>query len=193
MTEERKVLGFVYRVTARFLAERGLKERIAPALSPETLALIEKPPFGFSWRSGKALEEIERGLCALPGGSDLCTELGTAASLDLCGSVIQGVVRTSFLLFGQSPATLFANADRFFQMVTTGIAFRYEPAQANAGVVFATIGGGAVHSSLFDQIRGNLKGAYALCGVEGEVGAPEVCQHEAQGALVKYAVRWNPG
>ncbi len=189
--EERKVLGFVYRATARFLGERTLLDRIGPALSAEAREAIDKPPFPFAWRSARALEEIERALFALPGGSELCADLGNAASLDLCGSVIQGVVRTSFLLFGQSPATLFANADRFFQMVTTGISFKYEPAAENAGVVAATISGGEAHVSLFDQIRGNLRGAYTLCGIEGEVGVPEVCQHDARGATVKYAVRWR--
>lgn len=191
MIDERKVLGSVYRVTADFLAKRGLTAVILPNISPEARGLLEKPPFAFGWKSGKALEEIERVLFALPEGRELCTDLGTAASLSLCGSVIQGVVRMSFTLFGPSPATLFANADRFFQMVTTGIGFRYEAGTEKAGVVWADITGGAVHSSLFDQIRGNLKGAFPLCSVRGEVGAPEVFSQDAQSAVVKYAVQWE--
>lgn len=191
MIDERKVLGSVYRITADFLAQRGLTAAILPKVSPETRAILEKPPFAFGWKSGRALEEIERALSALPNGRELCTDLGLAASLHLCGSVIQGVVRMSFALFGPSPATLFAHADRFFQMVTTGIGFRYEAATEKAGVVWADIVGGEVHSSLFDQIRGNLKGAFPLCSVRGEVGAPEVFRHDAQSAVVKYAVQWE--
>jgi hypothetical protein len=105
--------------------------------------------------------------------------------------VIQTVVRMSFQLFGPTPATLFSNADRFFQMVTTGLGFRYEAVADKTGVVWVTIGGGEMHGSLFDQIRGNLSGAYALCSVHGEVEPPEVQHHDAQSAVVKYVVRWD--
>lgn len=191
MNDERMVLGSVYRVTADFLAQRGLGAAILPSVSPETRALMEKPPFAFGWKSSSGLEEIERALSALHNGRELCDELGMAASLHLCGSVIQGVVKMTFTLFSQSPATLFANANRFFQMVTTGIAFRYEPVSGKAGVVFADITGGEAHPSLFEQIRGNLRGAYALCSVQGEVGAPEIVSQSPQGASLKYAVQWD--
>jgi hypothetical protein len=189
--QQRKVLGSVYRVTAEFLAQRHLAEEVLSKVSPETRKIIAKPPFGFSWQSGGPLEEIERILFDLRGGRDLCADLGLAASLNLCGSLIQGVVRMSFALFGQTPASLFSNADRFFQMVTTGLGFRYEATTDKTGVVWAEIAGGEVHSSLFDQIRGNLSGAYPLCSVRGEVGPPEVQHHDAERALVKYAVRWD--
>lgn len=191
MASERTVLGSVYRLTAEFLAQRELTSQLLPRVSPETRAILEKPPFAFGWKSAKALEEIERVLYTLPNGRDLCVELGTAATLNLCGSVINGVVKMSFTLFGQTPATMFANANRFFQVVTTGIDFRYEVATANTGVMWANITGGEAHTSLFDQIRGNLKGAYALCSVKGEVGAPEVFSQGPKTAVVKYALRWE--
>jgi hypothetical protein len=191
MAEHRKVVGSVYRVTAEFLAQRGVADGVLAKVSPETRAMIEKPPFPFSWRSSQPLEEIERTLFDLPCGRDLCADLGLAASLDLCGSMMQSLVRMAFTLFGQTPATLFSNADLFFRMVTTGLGFRYEAWTEKAGVVWATIAGGDVHGSLFEQIRGNLSGAYPLCSVRGEVGLPEVQRHDAESALVKYAVRWE--
>lgn len=88
MNDERMVLGSVYRVTADFLAQRSLGAALLPGLSPEARAVIEKPPFAFAWKSSSALEEIERALSAMPDGRELCEELGLAASLHLCGSVI---------------------------------------------------------------------------------------------------------
>jgi hypothetical protein len=105
--------------------------------------------------------------------------------------VMQSLVRMAFTLFGQTPATLFSNADLFFRMVTTGFGFRYEPLAAKAGVVWASIAGGDVHGSLFEQIRGNLSGAYPLCSVRGEVGPAEVHRNDEQSSLVKYTVRWE--
>lgn len=191
MTQERKTLGSVYRVTAEFLAERGLMPQVLPRASAEARRILEKLPFPFGWQSAGPLEEIERIVFDLPQGADLCADLGTAASLKLCGSVIQGVLRMAFSLFGQTPASLFAHADRFFAIVSSGFAFRYQPSADKAGVVVAEVQGGDAHPSLFHQIRGNLRGGFALCGVNGEIDAPRVERQDAQGASVRYAVRWD--
>lgn len=190
MAEERKTLGSVYRVTADFLAQKGVSEQVTSKASLGTKALLAKPPFAFSWQSNQPLEEIEQILSELPGGGELCAELGCAAGVKLCGSIIAGVLRMAFALFGQTPAAIFQHLDRFYSMVTSGYTFRYEPGSEKQGVVWAEIGGGPVHHSLFDQIRGNLRSAFALCSVEGKVELAEVRRHDAQGALLKYGVSW---
>ncbi len=104
---------------------------------------------------------------------------------------MQGVLRMALSLFGQTPASIFSHADQFYAVVTSGYAFRYEAANGKSGAIWAEIEGGRPHLSLFEQLRGNLSGAYPLCSVSGEVGLPEVLRHDDRGALVKYAVRWD--
>jgi hypothetical protein len=137
------------------------------------------------------LEEIERILDAMPGGDELCVGLGHAAGRQLSGSVVAPVLKMALSLFGQTPARVFGNLDRFFSMVVRGYSFRYEERAASEGIVFAEIEGGGIHKSHFNQIRGNLASVFDLCGVQGSVDEPMVVRHEAVGALISLAVRWT--
>lgn len=188
---ERAVLGSVYRITNDFLTRRGLVGKIAPRLAPETRELLEKPPFPFSWHSARELEDIERALFLLPGGPQLCVDLGRAAGEQLSRSVIEPVFRMALSLFGKTPASLFGNLDRLFSMAARGFTFRYEPGSQKDGAVYAQIAGGAVHPSLYEQLRGNLSTVFDLCGVQGSVDPGEVLAHDDSGALVRIAVRWE--
>jgi hypothetical protein len=187
----RGCLGTVYRVTAEFLAERAVIEEVKAKASPDTRKLLEKLPFGFAWQDGAPLEEIERILYAMPGGRELCVELGHAAGRQLSSTMIKPVLKMALSLFGQTPASLIANLDRFFSMVVRGFAFRYEERAPREGVVYAQIEGGGIHESLFDQLRGNLLTVFDLCGVIGRVGEPEVVHRDDAGALVSLPVQWE--
>jgi hypothetical protein len=188
----RGCLGTVYRVTVEFLAERAVLEDVKAKVSPDTRKLLEKPPFAFAWQEGAPLEEIERVLYTMPKGRELCVDLGHAAGRQLSGSVVKPVLKMAISLFGQTPASLFANLDRFFSMVVRGFNFRYEERAPREGVVYAEIAGGGVHESLFDQLRGNLMTVFDLCSVKGDVGEPQVVRHDDAGAVVGLAVRWDP-
>jgi hypothetical protein len=178
-------------VTAQYLAERGVFEDVKAKASPETRQLLEKLPFAFAWQDNAALEEIERLLHVMPGGSELCVGLGHAAGRQLSGSVIEPVLKLALSLFGQTPASVFGNLDRFFSMVVRGFSFRYEESARKAGVVYAEIEGGGIHRSLFDQIRGNLLTVFDLCSVKGSVDEAQVLRNDAAGALVSLVVRWD--
>ncbi len=178
-------------MTAQYLAERGVFEDVKAKASPETRQLLEKVPFAFAWQDNAPLEEIERILDGMPGGSELCVGLGYAAGRQLSGSVIEPVLKLALSLFGQTPASVFGNLDRFFSMVVRGFSFRYEENARRGGVVYAEIEGGGIHRSLFNQIRGNLLTVFDLCGVKGSVDEPQVLRHDAVGALVSLAVRWD--
>src|SRR5438067_9196057 len=137
--EARGCLGSVYRITADFLGERGLLEEVKARLSPQSRTLVEKPPFAFAWRDAAALEEIERLLYAR--SPDLCVDLGHAAGRQLSQSIVAPVLKMALSLFGQTPASLFGNLDRFFSMVVRGFSFQYQSAAPQDGVVRAQIEG----------------------------------------------------
>lgn len=187
--QSRGCLGAVYRITADFLEKRGLKNEVMARLTPASRKLLEKPPFPFSWHDSTALEEIEQVLHAR--SPQLAAELGYAAADYLSNTLVAPVFKMAVTLFGKSPDALFQNLDRFYSMVVRGFSFRYEAGGRNQGTVFVQISGGRPHESLFQQIRGNLKVMYNLCGASGTIGEPSVLRSDEAGAEVSLPVAWG--
>ena len=187
-SETRGCLGMVYRITAEFLEKRGLKEEVTAQLPPALRRFVEKPPFPFSWQEYSALEEIEKAL--YDRGSHLAADLGFAAAENLSGTLVAPVFKMAVSLFGGTPDELFRNLDRFFAIVVRGFTFRYEPGGARDGRVIVQIAGGPVHESLFQQLKGNLRIMYNLCGATGTVGEPSVLRSDGEGAEVALRVSW---
>lgn len=185
----RGALGSVYRITGDFLRQRGLFDEVKAKLSPESRRLLEKPPFPFAWQSSVPLEEIEKLLHARD--PKLPAELGLAAAESLSSTVIAPVLKMALSLFGQTPAALFGNLDRFYSMVVRGFTFEYAAAGPKEGTVKARIEGGRVHASVFAQLRGNLNLIYRLSGATGTVGEPVVLRQDDSGAEITLAVRWD--
>ena len=188
MSQTRGCLGAVYRITADFLEKRGLKNEVMAQLTPGSRKLVEKPPFPFSWHDSAALEEIEQVLHAR--SPQLAADLGYAAADYLSSTLIAPVFKMAVTLFGKTPDALFQNLDRFYSMVVRGFSFRYEAGSESSGTVFVQISGGRPHESLFQQIRGNLKVMYDLCGATGTIGEPSVVRTDEAGAEVSLPVRW---
>jgi hypothetical protein len=105
--------------------------------------------------------------------------------------LVAPVLKMAFSLFGRTPAALFGNLDRFYSMVVRGFSFRFEGSGPRSGTVVARIEGPGVHESLFRQIRGNLRMIFELSGKKGSVDEPVVLRHDADGAEVSLAVRWE--
>ncbi len=187
--EARGCIGSVYRITADFLDKRGLIEQVKAELPPESRKVLEKLPFPFAWQDARALEDIEKALHAR--SPRLPADLGFAAAESLSRGMIAPVLQMAMSLFGQTPTSIFSKLDRFFSMVVRGFSFRYEERGPKEGVVFAQIGGGAAHESLFQQLKGNLHIIFELCRVKGTVGEPEVIRSDAAGAEIKLPVRWE--
>jgi hypothetical protein len=187
--ERRGCLGAVYRITFDFLKARALVDELKEKLSPDSLLLLEKPPFPFSWQDAATLEEIERILYAK--SPQLAADLGFAAAKYLSGNIVAPVFKMAMTLFGGTPDVLFAHLDRFFSMVVRGFTFRYEAAGAKEGRVFAVIAGGRVHPSVFQQLKGNLHMMYGICGATGSVDEPRVLRSDETGAEISLGVRWR--
>ena len=185
----RGVLGGTYRITRDFLAERGLLDEVKFQLSPGASALLDKLPFPFAWQEMAPLEEIQRLLYAK--SPDLCVELGFAAAKYFTEGIVAPVARMAASLFGQTPESIFGNLDRFFAMVVRGFEFRYERGGDKLGTVFVHISGGPMHPSLFQQVRGNLRMTYPLCGVQGSIGEPVVLRSGDADAEVSFPVTWT--
>src|SRR5947208_3824382 len=185
----RGYLGSVFRLTVDFLEQRGCKAQVKQKVSATTAQLIDKPPFPFAWIPATPMDEVESAL-SLVAGRDACVDLGLTAARKLGGSLIQPVLKMATALFGNTPATVFQNLERFYSMVLKGMRFEYESSGPREGTIRARADGAGVPAALFDVTRGNLTYVFELCGVRGTVDPPEQLRIGDSGAEARYAVRW---
>jgi hypothetical protein len=186
---ERGYLGSAFRLTLDLIEQKGWRAAIRAAAPPDTARMMDNPPGPLSWIPAARLEDLEE-LVARRGGPEAAYELGLVAARNLGGSVVKPVIKLALALFGGSPDTLFGNLDRMYSMVTRGLHFVWRDADRKAGVIEAQFDGAGVRESLFDVTRGNLQYVLEVCGASGEVGAPQVVQHDDRGALVRFMARW---
>ncbi len=185
----RQGLGSFFRALMDFVDERGLREQVRAAVSPETKAVIDTPPRALSFISSAPIDEIETVLQKLA-GNDALADCGIACARPLGWTMLQPVIRLAFMMFGQSPEPIFANLDRFFSMVTRGITFTWKAGE-KGGTVRARFAGTDTPDAAFHVLRGTLMFVYELSGTVGEVGIPEVVDSRPAGVIVRYDVRWK--
>ena len=188
--DARGYLAAAFRVAVEFIQQRGCTAMVKQKVSPQTAELIDKPPFPFAWMPATAMDELETALSAIA-GRETCVDLGIAAGRKLGGSVIQPVLKMATALFGNTPATVFENLERFYSMVLKGMKFEYEAKGEREGMVRARAEGAAAPAALFDVTRGNLTYVFELCGVQGTVDPPEQMRADDSSVEVRYKVRWT--
>jgi hypothetical protein len=185
----RQGLGTFFRALMDFVDERGLREQVRAAVSPSTRALIDEPPRSLSFIASTPIDEIETALQDLAGNEALA-ECGIACARPLGFRMLQPVIRTAFMLFGQSPEPIFSNLDRFFSLVTRGITFSWKSSE-KGGSVLTRFEGEGTPDAAFHVLRGTLLFVYEVSGTVGEVGLPQVVESTPAGVTVRYDVRWN--
>jgi hypothetical protein len=185
----RGYLGSAFRVTLEFIQQRGCGALVKQKVSEATRQLMEKPPFPFAWMPATPMDELEAAI-SIVSGREACVELGLVAGRKLGGSLIQPVLKMATALFGNTPATVFQNLERFYSMVLKGMTFEYEATGPREGTVQVRVAGGGAPAALFDVTRGNLTYVFELCGVQGTVEPPEQIRSDASGAAARYRVRW---
>jgi hypothetical protein len=186
---ERGYLGSAFRVAVDFVHQRGCTALVKQRVSATTAELIDKPPFPFAWMPAAAMDELQSALSTV-GGREACVDLGVTAGRKLGGSVIQPVLKMATALFGNTPATVFQNLERFYSMVLKGMTFEYEAVGPKEGLIRARVEGANVPAALFDVTRGNLSYVFELCGVNGTVSAPEDIRCDSAGGQARYKVQW---
>jgi hypothetical protein len=186
----RGYIGSAFRAGVDFVRQRGLLDSIRERVSPETARLMDKPPFAFAWMPARPLDEIQYALGAL-GGRQACVELGMAAGRNLGGGVIAPVLKMATSLFGNTPATVFQNLERFYSMVLRGMTFEYQAVNEREGIVTARAMGNGVPAALFDVTRGNLAYVFELCGSLGKVSEPQDVRIDALHGEARYRVSWS--
>jgi len=189
-TDERGYLGSAFRIAVEFVEQRGCTALLTQKVSKETAELIEKPPFPFAWMPAKPMDELQSALASVA-GRQACVDLGFTAGRKLGGSVIQPVLKMATVLFGNTPATLFQNLERFYTMVLKGMTFEYESLGPREGIVRTTALGPNVPNALFDVTRGNLTYVLELCGVQGAVDEPDGVRCDSRKGEARYKVRWT--
>ena len=186
---KRGYIGASFKSAVEFIQQRGLAKQILADCSPETAKLVEKPPVILTWMDAKPLDELET-LIVKHAGRQACVDAGLDAARKLGGTMVQPVLRLAMTLFGQTPATLLANLDRFYPLVTSGLHFEYEPMSETGGVVVMTCDGPDVPPAVFDATRGNLMYLLELCQRQGTVDAPQVVSSDPTATVVRYGARW---
>jgi hypothetical protein len=187
--DPRGYLGSAFRVAVEFLDQCGCSTQVKQRVSPSTAELIEKPPFPFAWMPAVAMDELESALSTVA-GRQACVDLGMTAGRKLGGSVIQPVLKMATALFGNTPATVFQNLERFYSMVLKGMTFGYEATGPKSGIVRARAEGPRVPDALFDVTRGNLTYVFELCGVKGTVSPPEDIRCDERCGEARYKIEW---
>jgi hypothetical protein len=187
----RQGIGQFFRALCDFLDERGLREQVRAAVSPQTRELIDKPPRTLAFLPSLPIDELETALQTIA-GAEACVDCGLACARPLGWTLLQPVLRLVFQLFGQSPEPVFANLDRFFSLVTRGITFAWARDEGSpTGTVLARFDGEGTPEAAFHVLRGTLLFAFEVSGTVGEVSTPEVVQSTPSLAVVRYRVRWR--
>jgi hypothetical protein len=189
-TEIRAYIGSAYRIAVDFIDQRGHGAAVRARVSPETAQLLDKPPFPFAWAPPRAMDELQTALLSVA-GREMCVELGLNAGRKLGGSMIAPVLRMATSLFGNTPATVFQNLERFYSMVLRGMTFQYEAAGPKEAIISVRAQGPNVPAALFEVTRGNLLYVFELCGVKGTADEPRNMRIDAGGGEARYHVRWE--
>ena len=144
-----------------FVDQRGLREPIRAAVSPETRGLIDKPPRPMGFIPSRPIDEVEAALQQIA-GAEACVECGRARARRLASSL--------------------------FRTVQHMIVHALEP--RTGGKVTATFQGPDTPEAALHALRGSLQFVFEASGTTGTVGAPEVVEVTPQRTVVRYLIRW---
>lgn len=186
----RGYIGVAVRQAIEFIEARGLTAKVRADASPAAIAQIEKPPAMLAWQDAAVLDELET-LLEKHGGRSACADLGLQAARKLGSGLVRPVLKFALQLFGNSPATVLANLDRFYSMVTKGLSYGYEAVDDNHGLVILTAYGPSVPRAFFDVTRGNLVYMLEVAGATGTVDAPKIRSSSDECTVVEYRVGWE--
>ncbi|HEY2029683.1 MAG TPA: hypothetical protein VGH20_10795 [Myxococcales bacterium] len=186
----RGYIGVAVRQAIEFIEARGLTAKVRADASPAALAQIDKPPGMMAWQDAAVLDELET-LLEKHGGRSACVDLGLHAARKLGSGIVAPVLKFALQLFGNSPATLLGNLDRFYSMVTKGLTYGYEAVGDKQGLVILTAEGPSIPRAFFDVTRGNLLYMLELTGTKGTVDAPKIRTTTDRSTVVEYRVGWE--
>jgi hypothetical protein len=187
----RQGVGSFFRALVAFVDSKGLHDKVHAAVPQDTQRMMDNPPRPLTFIPSKSIDDIETALHALTDDATL-VECGLASARPLGWSLLAPVLRVAFTLFGQSPAPVFGNLNRFFSLVTRGILFEWaEREGGRGGTITATFQGDGTPVAAFHVLRGSLLFTFEACGIVGQVGPPLPIESSTSGALVRYEVKWG--
>src|SRR4051812_15075962 len=108
----RQGLGNFFRLLLDYLDDEHLRARVRERVSPETQRLFDSPPRALSFMPSTAIDELETALGEIA-GTEALVDCGLQTARALGGTLVLPAIRAAFYLFGESPASIFANLDRF--------------------------------------------------------------------------------
>ena len=189
MTSARQGLGSFFQALLDFVESRRLTAPVRAKVSPDTQALMDKPPRALGFIDSKPIDEVEAALATMV-SSEVLTECGLACARPLGWSLLQPVLRLAFQFFGQSPEPIFGNLDMFFSLVTRGISFSFEQ-KGEGGAVLARFAGEQTPQAAFHVLGGTLLFVFEATSTKGTISDPELVETTPGGTTVRYQVRWG--
>src|SRR5437870_1427688 len=123
-TAPRQGLGTFFRALVDFVEEKGLHDQLRGLVSPDTRALMDKPPRPMAFLPSTPIDDLETALLKLT-SAEVCVECGLYVARPLGWTLLKPVLLLAFQFLGQSPEPIFGNLDRFFSLVTRGISFSW--------------------------------------------------------------------
>jgi hypothetical protein len=185
----RQGLGNLFRQLLDYLDDEKLREQVRERVSADTRRLFDAPPRALAFMPSTAIDDLETALGEVA-GTDALVDCGLQTARALGGTLILPAIRAAFYLFGESPASIFANLDRFFSLVTRGIAFSWTEEGPSAGIIEVRFAGPDTPHAAFHVLRGTLQFVYEISATRGEVGPPEVVEEGRSGSVVRFRARW---
>jgi hypothetical protein len=156
------VSGSVFRAYADYLRSLGLLEEVKKRLSPEALALIERPPFALRWIESRLSDEMAIALYDLRGRAAV-QAMGRAHATGPLSTLVRPLIGTTVKIFGGTPAAVYANCDSVCSILVKNVEFKWAAAGPRGGTL--TIRHGVpLHDAAYANWEGVLQTGFGYAG-----------------------------
>lgn len=130
----REVSGAVIRGTIKWIEGAGLTAQVEPLVSPETRAMMRRPPLTIAWVPGLHEDELLEALEKVAGPAKVVT-FGLESTRASFGPVLRPILSTLTTMFGATPASLFSKLNSVTGMMLKGVDFEWTAEGTDRGTV----------------------------------------------------------
>jgi hypothetical protein len=177
-----------YSVALRSL---GLYDEVVRRLPAPLRETLETPPPASVWVDFDVCLQVMKVVMQLRGVSGV-RRFGHDSVLAGVAPFMQSFIQGLLRLFGVSPVTILNHMGKIAGQTTRGGEYSYQATSERAGVLTMTVPGARdLDASVWHSSAGGFLIVFEVCGVEGDVGEPEVVP-DGLGNAARFAVSWQP-
>jgi hypothetical protein len=168
-----------------WLRDEGLLEPLRAKLSPQTAALLTRPPLPTAWIAAPQMDELYACIAGLR-GEDAVRAMALDAVRRSLGTLLRPLLSMYMKLAGSTPRAIFAHMPALAALFIKGVAFEWTPTGPSSGELFIGYAN-APPLALFHLWKGMLEFAFELCQTNGEIAF-----HVApRGTAARFAILWS--